>query len=460
MILRLAPILLLFILASGEAAESPAPGSQSQPQPPPPAAADFRQIIQTAKDRVFPALVYIKCIIETHESGRKSSVEAAGSGVLISADGEVLTNWHVIDRARECRCLLYDGRSAYADIVGSDKDTDLAILKLKLKGPFPFAELGDSDRIKEGDFVMAMGAPWGMSRSVSYGVISCAQRILPEHSEYSLWLQTDASISPGNSGGPLLNTDGKVIGLNTLAFMFGGDTGFAVPSSTIRLMVDQIRKSGRATWRWTGLQLQPLRDFERNIYFDGDEGVVVSETDPDSPARTAGILPRDRILAVNDQSVTALTDEGLPAVRRLLGLLPEDAPAAIKLLRGKEAMTLKMTPRAKGRVEGEEVDCPRWDLTVKQINQFENPDIFFYRQAGVFIFGVKYPGNAVVAGLGEMDILLKIGDREVHSLDDVRKIHSEAIANVKDTYKLVFSVLRNGALRQQVLDFSREFDRE
>jgi serine protease Do len=173
---------------------------------------DFRRVVQQAKDKVFPAVVFIKCLRESHESGKKLTEEVSGSGVLVSAEGEVLTNWHVVDKAVDVRCLLSDGRWFDATIVGSDKDTDLAMVRLNKKDSdeVPTARIGDSRQLREGDFVMAMGAPWGLSRSVSIGIISCTRRFLPDSSEYSLWLQTDASICPGNSGGPLVNTDGLV----------------------------------------------------------------------------------------------------------------------------------------------------------------------------------------------------------------------------------------------------------
>src|SRR6185437_4483512 len=153
----------------------------------------------------------------------------------------------------------------------SDKDADLAVIRVnrpadKKKTPLPFAAMGDSTKLQEGDFVMAMGAPWGLSRSVSLGIISCTKRYLPNTSEYSIWLQTDASISPGNSGGPLVNTNGELVGINTRAMLQGGDMGFAVPSETIVPVVEQLRAGGRVNWSWTGLQLQPLKDFNRNMY--------------------------------------------------------------------------------------------------------------------------------------------------------------------------------------------------
>ncbi len=421
---------------------------------------DFRDVVAKAKNEVFPKVVYIKCLRESHEQGKKINQEVAGSGVIISEKGEVLTNWHVVDKAVEVRCLLYDGRAMDAKILGTDKDTDLALLRLQTDETLPFAALGESDKLCEGDFVMAMGAPWGLSRSVSIGIISCTKRYLPENGEYSLWLQTDAAISPGNSGGPLVNTAGQVIGITTLGVMMGGDMGFAVPSETFKFVIDRLREEGKMNWSWTGLQLQPLRDFERNIFFEGTEGVIVAETDPDSPARQAGILAQDRILHIAGQPVCALTAEDLPALKRKLGLLTKNEPVPIQLRRNGQSLTVQLTPREKGKVEGAELDCPRWDLTVKTINRFDNPELYFHRKEGVFIFGVKYPGNASNADLKTQDIILAVDDVNVTTLDDVKKIHEETVANVQAKPRIVFNVLRNGLLRQVVLDFSRDYEKQ
>ena len=459
--MRLHPsVLLTIVLACGVvAAAEKAPATRDEAL----AQLDFRQVIRAAKDKVFPAVVYIKVIQESHESGRKVSSEVAGSGVIISPDGDILTNWHVVDKAVEVRCLLYDGRAMTAKVVGSDKDTDLALVRLKVPadaGTVPHAVLGDSGVLMEGDFVMAMGAPWGLSRSVSIGIVSCTRRFLPLNSEYSLWIQTDAAISPGNSGGPLVNTDGEVVGINTLGVLFGGDMGFAVPSDTIRHIVGQIREVGRVNWSWTGLQLQPLRDFGRNMYFEGTEGVIVAEADPDSPAHEAGIRARDRLLKIGGQAVAALTEEDLPAVRRVLGLLPKNQPTRIDLVRGGQAMSVELVPREKGKVEGDQLDCPRWDFTVREINQFDNPDLFFHRKQGVFVFGVKEPGNAGIAGLRPLDILLKIDARDVTTLDDVRQLHKDALGHLAQRHRAIVTVLRNGLVRQVVLDYQRDYEKE
>jgi serine protease Do len=166
---------LAFMIALGFAG---AAGGQLPALPPD----DFRQIVQRATEEVFPAVIYIKCVRETHESGKRLSQEITGSGVIVSPDGEALTNWHVIDKAISIRCQLADGRPMRATLVGSDQDLDVALIRLQRgdEAPLPTARLGASALLREGDFVMAMGAPWGLNRSVSIGIISCARRYLPD----------------------------------------------------------------------------------------------------------------------------------------------------------------------------------------------------------------------------------------------------------------------------------------
>ncbi|HLU48567.1 MAG TPA: trypsin-like peptidase domain-containing protein, partial [Planctomycetota bacterium] len=456
-------LILVALAALGSAYQPLTPVGASSPAEGDSELTDFRAVVKRAKDAVFPSLVFIKVIQESHDSGKRSSRDVSGSGVIVSAAGEILTNWHVIEKASRVRCLLQDGRAFAAQIVGSDKDLDLALLRLELPSdaaPIPFATIGDSDHLEEGEFVMAMGAPWGLARSVSIGIVSCTRRFLPEASEYALWLQTDTSISPGNSGGPLVDTAGHVVGLNTRGVLYGGDMGFALPSSVMLEVLPRLREHGSAHWSWTGIHLQPLRDFARDMYFDADEGVIVASTDPESPGRRAGLLTRDRIVRIKGEPVTAVSDEDLPAIRRKLALLPRGEPVSIDVVRAGETLSLELVPREKGRVEGEALDCPRWDLTLKAINRFENPELHFYRAEGVFVYGVRSPGNASSAGLETQDILIAIDGEEVRTLDDVRAIHARSLENIRRQRRVLLTILRGGQRRQLVLDISRDWERK
>ncbi|MCP3904977.1 MAG: PDZ domain-containing protein [Planctomycetes bacterium] len=429
---------------------------------PPPGVQDFRQIVEEATDRVFPAVIYIRCVRETHESGTRISKDVTGSGVMISAEGFALTNWHVIEKAVSIRCQLADGRHFKAEAVGSDKDLDVGVIRLLLEDdaePIPVARLGDSAAMGEGDFVMAMGAPWGLNRSVSIGIISCRRRYLPDASEYSLWLQTDAAINPGNSGGPLVDTRGEVIGLNTRGVSMGDNVGFTIPINVVKLVLPRLMQ-GEVGWSWTGLNLQPINDFNRDIYFGGEEGVIVASIEPESPAERAGLRARDRILAIGDQRVAAMTEDDLPQIRRHLGLLPRDTDVPVRVTRGGKELTCRLTPQAKGRVEGEELDCPRWDVTLKAINQFENEDLHFHRKEGVFVYGIRTPGNSLAAGLQREDIILSIDGTRINTLDDARLVHEASIEKVDERHKLLLTVLRGGLTHRLVIDFARDYSKE
>jgi S1-C subfamily serine protease len=422
---------------------------------------DTFRIISEAKARVFPAVVFIKPIVESYERGEKEAQEVTGSGVLISAAGEILTNYHVVENAVSIRCMLYDGAHYDAKIVGSDKETDLALIKLQADegAAFASAEIGDSTTLKEGDFVMAMGAPWGLNRSVSLGIISCTRRYIPDSSEYSLWLQTDAALNPGNSGGPLVNTSGEVIGINALAVMEGGDLGFAIPAETLKHIIPHLRKNGKVERSWTGLRLQPLKDFNQNMYFDAEAGFIVAGSDPASPAAYAGLAAGDRITKVAGREVTAVTDVDLPAVRSMLAMLPADEAATFEVYRNGSQLEIEIAPIIKGKVEGEELDLPRWNMTVKTVNKFDNPELwYFVRGEGVFIFGTKYPGNAAESGLRSGDILRSIDGEEVKTLEEVETAYKAIVEAESRRTRVAVEYIRGGVPRQAVLDFSKNYE--
>ena len=420
---------------------------------------DFQRTVQETSHEVFPAVVYIRVQVQDTTEGKDSAIHASGSGVLITPDGELLTNHHVIDKAKQIRCRLYDGRSYTAKVIGSDKDLDIALVKLQKASdepPLPVAKLRE-DWMREGDFVMAMGAPWGLSRSVSVGIISCARRYLESNGRYTLWYQTDAAIAPGNSGGPLIDTKGRIAGINTLGLRGGGNFGFTIPSPIIRDVLDRIRQYGGVNWAWFGFELQPLHDFDRNINFDFEKGVIVANAEPGSPARLAGFEPNDRILSVNNQPLNALTEEELPEVRRRLGLMPAAVPARFQVMRGKQELTLLATPGEKGEVEGDDLVLPRWGFTAKAINKFDNPSLSFYvPEGGVFVYGLREQGNALRAGLRRQDIILSINGRPVPSLGELSKLYDEAMANLASQSTMTLALLRNGRRMFVALNYATE----
>ena len=371
---------------------------------------DFVRVITSAKRKVFPVIVYLKPIQETFAGGEKAEVEVIGSGVIISPDGYVVTNYHVAQNATKIRAVLADEKQTSASVVGYDQDTDIALLKLDFDGAdvtLPYAEFGDSSRLEEGDFVMTMGCPLGLTRSVSFGVVSNTKRYLGARlSRYNLWIQTDAAINPGNSGGPLVNSDGEIVGINTLGVRFGQSIGFANPSDVVKTVVDELRAHGRVRRAWTGITFQALKDFDSNTIVDADEGVLAADVEPGSPAETAGLKANDLILAVAGEPAGAVFVEDLPALRTRFAALEPDRKVDLLVRRDGRELTLPLTPLLRGKVEGEDFDCKEWQMTIKEINRFADRQMYYFVKRGVYIQGVESKGNARSSLLVPNDIIL------------------------------------------------------
>lgn len=422
---------------------------------------DFRDTISEAKSAVFPALVYVRVITEGTSDGRIEKFESSGSGVIISEDGELLTNHHVIDRASRIRCQLTNGEMYDASVIGKDKDLDLALLKLSadVGVKFPKAKLSNRN-LDVGAVVLAMGAPWGLARSVSMGIISCNDRYLEGAGDYTLWYQTDAAISPGNSGGPLVDTAGDVVGLNARGNMRGAQ-GFTIPSPIILEVLSNLRKYGNAHWAWFGINWQPLKDFERDTAFGATNGVIIAGTERQSPARLAGLEPNDRVVAIDGVPVTAVFREDIPHLNRMLALRDWEKGVKFDYIRDGVLKSVVITPKSKGDVEGVEVECKRWGLTAKDINRFDTPDLAFMApEGGVFVSSIAWDGNADNAGFKERDIIKRIGGKEVKDAGELKKIYDDAVANVEKTFQVGFEVVRKGRKMQLVLNFRLDPEKE
>lgn len=422
---------------------------------------DFRDTISGAKSAVFPALVYVRVITEGTSDGKIEKFESSGSGVIISEDGEFLTNHHVIDRSSRIRCQLTNGEMYDATVIGKDKDLDLALLKLSADAgvKFPKAELSDKN-LDIGAVVLAMGAPWGLARSVSMGIISCNDRYLEGAGDYTLWYQTDAAISPGNSGGPLVDTSGEVVGLNARGNTRGAQ-GFTIPSPIILEVLPNLRKYGNAHWAWFGINWQPLKDFERDTAFGATNGVIIAGTERQSPACLAGLESNDRVVAIDDVPVTAFFREDIPSLNRKLALCDWEKGVKFDYIRDGVEKSVVITPKSKGDVEGAEVECKRWGLTAKEINRFETPELAFLApDGGVFVSSVSWDGNADNAGFKERDIIKRIGGRDVKDASDLKRIYDDAVANVEKTFQLSVEVVRKGRKMQLVLNFRLDPDKE
>ena len=420
---------------------------------------DFRDVITSAKESVFPSLVYVRVVSDDAYDGKIEKVQSSGSGVIVTADGELLTNHHVIDKASRIRCQLADGRMYDAKVVGKDKDLDVALLKLEAAAGemFKAAKLS-TRRLSVGEVVLAMGAPWGLARSVSMGIVSCNDRYLEGCGDYTLWYQTDAAISPGNSGGPLVDTRGEVVGLNARGNMMGAQA-FAIPAHIILEVLPNLRKFGNAHWAWFGIDWQPLKDFERDTFFDAEDGIVVAGVDAQGPAKKAGFEANDRVIAVNSNRVTAVFREDIPALNRTLALSDWDKETVFTVVRGSVTNDVPLRPQAKGGVEGKEMAFKRWGFVAKEINRFDTPDLaFFAPTGGVFVATVTWDGNADNAGLKNRDIIKRIGTKKIGSLDALKAEYDAAMTNLAIKTQVGIDIVRKGHEMHFVLNYRDDPD--
>jgi len=420
---------------------------------------DFRAVIQRAQEKVFPALVFLKPIKQRLTTGERTRERVFGSGVIISPEGLIVTNSHVARDAAEIKCVLSNREQLPASVVGFDEETDLALLRLKAPPdhpPLPTVEFGDSEALREGEFVMALGSPFGFTRSISFGVISCTRRYL-EAGPYNLWIQTDAAINPGNSGGPLVNDRGQVIGINTLRVAFGENIGFAIPSSTVLAVVEELRRSGRVERAYTGIQFQPLKDFIRDTILDQDRGVLVGGVDEGSPAAEAGLRAGDVILRVGDRPVDAVYQEDLPAVRWTFAALPPGQPVELTVLRGEAELALELVPARKPAPQREGLDLEMWNCSVREISKFRTPGLAYFVPRGVYVLGVRRPGNAYASGLRSGDIILSIDGQPVRTLEALQEVYRRLSGLERGQRTALLHILRGGYPMYLVLDFNADY---
>ena len=331
------------------------------------------------------------------------AAQSLGSGVIVDDRGHVLTNAHVVERAAETRVSLADGREFSGEIVGADPNNDLAILRIRADEPLPVAPLGDSDGLLIGETVIAIGNPFGLSHTVTTGVLSAVQRsVESQRRTYHGFLQTDASINPGNSGGPLVNVDGQVIGINTA--ILGGDAegiGFAIPANRARRIMSALIDHGEIAPTWLGLVLQELTpELQRSLGARTRAGVLVSRVLDDSPAVQAGLWRGDIVVKLDGTPVRSRS-----GYFQLLSSLTDGGRTEIEIERDGERRALSVTARAFPDARADELAKILLGISVSQPKTVLLPR---QRGVGLAIAAVAPNGAAEQKGVRAGDVLLQL----------------------------------------------------
>ena len=361
---------------------------------------------------------------------REMKQRSLGSGFLISDDGYVLTNNHVIEGADEIKVSLSDKRRYDAEVVGKDPKTDIALIRIKGKD-FPHASLGDSDNIEVGDWVMAIGNPFGLSHTVTAGIVSATGRVIGA-GPYDNFIQTDASINFGNSGGPLINTQGQVIGINTAIVARGQGIGFATPINMARDFLPQLKEKGKVTRGWLGVLIQTLTpELAETMGLKVREGAVVSQVMENSPAAEAGFKVGDVIIEFDGKAVTSHHD--LPAI---VAATPVGKRVKVKIIRPKDGKEKELVLSVKVAELKDEMYAEFYekqkdeeavflgievrDITPEIAEELETKD-----RNGVLVVQVDRDSPAAEVGLQRGDIIREVNRKTVRNVSDFERYLSK-----------------------------------
>lgn len=381
------------------------------------------------------------------EAFAEEMAPSMGSGFIWDTEGHVVTNYHMVADAREITVVI--GEDEYtAVLVGQDPNTDLALIKLeKLPAAvLPAAVLGDSDAVKVGEWVVAIGSPFGLEKTVTAGIISAKGRVIG-FGPYDDFLQTDASINPGNSGGPLINLKGEVVGINTAIVAYGQGLGFAIPINMARKIVTELKETGEVTRGWLGVLIQDVTPEIAEYYGKkGLKGVLVGEVYADSPAAKGGLKAGDIIMELNGEKMDAAR-----ALTARVANIAVDETVELKVLRdGKEtSVKVKIGKRDEDHLaglmnpQGKSEPALKNDVYGLSLNNL-TPELaqkyHIEEKSGVVVTAVKTKSAAAKAGLKTGDLIKEVNRQKINAVEDYRK----AVAGLKPGEGLTLFIWRAG----------------
>jgi serine protease Do len=413
-----------------------------------PAAGPARAAMTHGFNQLLDAVVRIDVREVTFEAGAKRFTASIGSGVILSADGLILTNAHVASpHSVEINITLASLERVGATLVGWDHWTDLALLRIDLADmkrrglKFTHADFGDSDKLFPGQTVYAVGTPHGLERTVTRGIISNNNRYFEdsrgvngyETGAFNTWLQTDAAINPGNSGGPLVTEDGKVIGINSRGYLGADNLAFAIPASTAQRVVAALVRDGAITRSYIGLTPAALQDLESFYSLALNTGVLISNVDLGSPAAKAGLRGGDILLAIDGVPVDGRFPEQLPPIQNRIASQAVGATLKLSVKRGGETRDYSVvTEKLESRV-GEEWALEKWGLSVRKVSRSYARENQLTDDTGALVLGVQPGFPADVAGLSRGDIIMKINQQPVSTLEVIKTAHAAYEAKPEPT---------------------------
>ena len=380
---------------------------------------------------------------------REPKERGQGSGVIVEANGLIITNNHVVNKADDIRVFLSDKREFKGKLIGTDTKTDIAIVKIEATG-LPTVPWADSDQLEVGEYVLAVGSPFGLTQTVTMGIVSAVGRASMGIAEYEDFIQTDAAINPGNSGGALVNVRGELVGINTAIFSQSGGNmgiGFAVPSNLSRAIMDQLVRTGKVVRGWLGVAIQDLTpELATQFGITDTKGVLVSDVMAESPAKKAGFERADVIVEYDGKSMDSPTH-----LRNAVAQTPIGKKVPVKLIRDKKPKTIEVTiveqPKSLGQPSAEEnresavSSGVLSDLDVRELNEELTARYGLKAtERGVVVVSVKSGSAAEEMGVREGDVILEVNRKPVSSL----KSYEQAASGLAKNQAVLLLLKRKG----------------
>jgi serine protease Do len=353
--------------------------------------------------------------------GGEQKVPSLGSGFVISSDGYIVTNNHVVEEVDSIKVAFQSGIELEAVVVGRDPKTDIALIKVEPEGDLPALPLGNSDTVRPGEWVVAIGNPFGLSHTVTAGIVSALGRNIGQ-GPYDDFIQTDAAINPGNSGGPLLNLEGEVIGINTAINPRANTVGFSVPINVAKAILPQLRDSGRVTRGWLGVYIQQITpELAEAMTLEGDNGALVSKVDPNGPAAGSGVERGDVIIEFDGRAIDEMNE--LP---RIVASTPVGKAVDVLVLRDGKRKTIQVTlgeldePQVVAAAEPE-LGPSAFGMRVQNITPEIAEQLGLEGASGVVVVQVEPGTPAAEGGLRRGDVILEAGQEEVKTAADFHR---------------------------------------
>ncbi|MCB2182219.1 MAG: DegQ family serine endoprotease [Desulfobulbaceae bacterium] len=381
--------------------------------------------------------------------GRTMKRTSLGSGVITSSDGYIVTNNHVIEEADEINVRFANHEEYEAKIIGRDEKTDVALIKIEPKAPLPYVTFGNSDTLRVGDWIIAIGNPFGFEQTVTAGIVSAKGRSLGGGA-YENFIQTDASINPGNSGGPLFNLDGEMVGISTAIYSRSGGNigiGFAIPVNMAKNVIKQLKETGKVTRGWLGVMIQHVnQDLAKQFGLEKPIGALVGEVSPGSPAEEAGIKPGDIIIAFNGKEISQMTI--LPTV---VAQTPVGEKATVTVFRDGKKKKLNITV---GKLQEEEMkedaveENTTLGLTVQELTPEIAASLKLSEKEGIIVSNVEIGSAAANAGMRRGDLILEANRQEIKNLED----YSDAMSKIDKESSILFLIKRKNHTRFIVVE--------